>query len=402
MAIIKSAEALAKEAFALDQKIRGSDAVTVGSTATKRAGYVDSVGVKAGLGYLDSAITQAYSGFNIFNTGVAAPLNNEQQGFTFFTRPLLNLSYDNIIQDRSFTLMLAELEESMPRAVRAFLDPVGADGYQFQAKAGKRYSHPAFKSGLVDNNSAFLNVLTNNLLSLTGWPDPTVDTYTSKEGAYKEAFSMVDGTCRIFSAWPLSASFRNMITDPISYLIHVWTSYASLVKEGVLDPRPEFLLENEVDYFSRCYRFIMDPSRTYILKAACNGACFPTSNSLGTHFNFNSDQPFNREVDQISVTFQSLGASYYDPIILYEFNRVVTMFNPTMDALINNSSTRLANYVYIQPKYRVLFNTCNFKYPRINTETSELEWWVRKDVYDEILNITSVTGDYNDHYGYLI
>lgn len=399
---IKSAEERAREAFELEQKVRGSPVVQNGQATPSSDGIIDSVGVKGGLGYIDSAITQTYSGFNIFGTGTPAPLNNEHQGFTFFTRPLLNLSYDNIIQDRSFTLMLSELEESMPRAVRAFLDPVGAAGYTMLNNQSKRYMHPAHNSGLVDNNSAFLNVLSNNLLSLTGWPDPTVDTYTSKEGAYKEAFSMVDGTCRIYGSWILNASFRNMVTDPISYLLHVWTSYASLVKEGVLDPRPELILENEVDYFTRVYRFIMDPSRTRILKVGACGAGFPTSNSLGAHFNYNSDKPYNREVDQISVSFQCLGAMYYDPILLYEFNRVVSMFNPQMDALINDSSTRMAHYRYIQPKYRILFNSARFKYPRVNTVTSELEWWVRADVYDEIMNTSDITGDYNAQYGYLI
>lgn len=392
----------AQEARDSTQAARGGSIVTVGRNTAAESGSVDSVGVKSGLGYIGAGITQAYSGFNIYGTGVPAPLNNEHQGFTFFTRPLLNLSYDNITQDRSMTLMLTEAAESMPRAVRAFLDPVGAKGYAMLGKTDKRYIHPPHDSPLVDNNSAFLNVLSNTLLSLTGWPDPTVDTYTSKEGAYKESFSMMDGTCKMFGTWTMNASFRNIVTDPISYLMHVWTQYGSLVKEGVMDPRPELLLENEVDYMTRCYRFIMDPSRTYILKAAACGAAFPTANSLGAHFNFNSDKPFNRDVDQISVSFQCMGAAYYDPIILYEFNRVVSMFNPAMDALINNSSARMSAYVYIPPKYRLLFNSARFKYPRVNTLTSELEWWVRKDIYDEIMNTSDITGDYNGQSGYLI
>lgn len=372
---------------------------TVGTLSKEYEGSVDSVSLKSGVGTIDSAISNTFRGTNYYNNGSAAPLNNEQQGMVFFTRPLMNLSYDNIIQDRSMTLMLSNEEYSIPRAIRAILDPVGANGYRMLNKEGPGYLHPPHGSGLVDNKSAFINLLSNNLISLTGWPDPYVDTYTTKGGMYKEEFSMVDGVSKIFNSYDLSANFRNIQGDPISYLFHVWTQYSSLVHEGVLDPRPEFILENEIDYNTRCYRLILDPSRRFVLKIGATGAGFPTTNSLGAHFNFNNERPFNRENDQLAITFKSMGAMYYDPILIYEFNRVVTMFNPSMDGLTEKSQKRSSALVYIQPKIKPLFNNMSV-YPRINPSTMELEWWISKADYEGVMKVSNLTGKFEDSKGY--
>ena len=49
-----------------------------------------------GRGSVKSAYTEMLFGPNHRGAGNAVPMNNEQYGLTFFTRPNLNLSYDNI------------------------------------------------------------------------------------------------------------------------------------------------------------------------------------------------------------------------------------------------------------------------------------------------------------------
>lgn len=375
----------AKNAAALAN--RNDPVVEVGSTSETDE-LVVSVSSKTGVGDLKSVISNTYLGLNYFANGSPSPANNEQMGLTFFTRPLLNLSYDNIIHERSMALMITGAENSVQRAVRSYLDPVGSLGYK--ETFGNQNTIKGFGSAMVDPLNPFIPLLSNNLLSLSGWPDPYVDTYTTKAGIYKEEFSMVDGFSKIYQAFDLSANFRNIVGDPISYMFHVWTQYASLVKEGVLNPRPEMLVENEIDYNTRIYRLILDPSRRYVLKIGACGAAFPTSNSLGSHFDYNIEKPFNRDKDQISITFKTMGAAYYDPILIYEFNRVVDIYNPWMDANTDRSAKRQGSYVYVEPKYKALFN---YKaYPRINIKTMELEWWVLNTHYNEVMSLNSKTG----------
>jgi hypothetical protein len=150
------------------------------------------------------------------------------------------------------------------------------------------------------------------------------------------------------------------------------------------------IIENEVDYQTRIYRLILDPSRKYVQKIAACGAGFPISAPIGAAFNFESDTPINRANDQIQMTFRCVGAMYQDDILIDEFNRTVSMHNRDMET----DSSRASEMTKLTPEY---FNLFNFKgYPRINPDTYELEWWVNTADFKELLNSLGVTDDTND------
>lgn len=321
-----------------------------------------------GVGSLDTAIGSAFFGYDHEGTGNPVPSNSELYGMTFFTRPRLNLTYDNIKLVRMLTPMLNSgkgSELSLPRAIRAYLDPVG--------------SREIYKSHLVDPLCAFIPILSNTLESLSGWPDPYLDVYTTKAGMYREQFSMSDGFTTMYEAYTLSAGFKNIINDPISMLIHYWTTYAQLVREGEIDPYPSSILENEIDYNTRIYRLILDPSRRFVMRIGACGAAFPKSVNLGSAYNFKADQPFNLDLNTVSTEFQIMGAMYQDPILVYEFNEVVCMFNPAM-----RDDVRSTYMVKLDLRQRRVFNYQG--YPRINRRTMELEWYVSKQVYKSTIN----------------
>lgn len=366
------------------RKAESEDKIVTTGGATKSEEFERSISQRSGYGQLKSAATAAFFGINHRGAGNPIPLNTDQYGLTFFTRPRLNLSYDNITRDRTLASMASNRVDSMPRAIRAYLDPVGARlGNPITYGEKGAVKAVAYPSALVDNLSAFIPLLTNSLVSLSGWPDPYVDTYTTKSGLYKEEWSMIDGIAKIYNKFSLSANFRNMIGDPISYLFYVWTQYATLVHEGALDPRPESIVENEIDYNTRIYRLVLDPTRRYVQKLAACGAAFPLAISIGASFNYNEDKAFNSDNDQISVEFQALGAIYMDPILVQEFNDTVVMFNQNM-----KDSTRASTYIKLKAEERPLFNYIG--YPRIDPVTMELEWWVTKQDYKIIMTDLSL------------
>lgn len=313
---------------------------------------VDIVSRLNGLGSLTSAQTNNLFGINHRGVGNPVPGNSDNYGLTFFTRPRLNLSYDNLAMHRMFTPLLSNDTLSIQRALRTLLDPDGG-----------------IDSSLVDPLNPFIPMLTNNLISITGWPDLLVDTYTSKEGLHKEAWSMVDGTARIFNTYTVTANFRNVAGDPISLLFALWVQYASLVYLGEMVPYPDMEVEREIDYQTRIYRLILDPTRQYVQKIGACGAAFPTNSPLGTSFNYASDSPFNTDNDQVSIAFQCIGADYLDPILVKEFNDVVTLFNPGME---NVSRSKL--YKKLNKDQAYFFNYSG--YPYIDPLTFELQWWV--------------------------
>ncbi len=324
---------------------------------------LDAVTQYAGGGSIMTAVGSAFWGINNTGTGAQIPANADQYGLTLFTRPRLNLTHDNIKLVRTLTPMLNSNDLSVPRAIRAYLDPVG--------------SKNIYPSRLVDPLNPFIPLLSNTLLSVSGWPDPYLDTYTSKAGAYREQWSMIDGFAKLYETYDLSLSFKNMVMDPVGFLVNVITQYAALVREGEIDPYPSHIHENEFDTNLRVYRFILDPSKRYIQRLGACGAGFFRSNNIGQAFNYDSTKEFNQDLDQINADFRIMGAEYNDPITVYEFNTIVTRFNPGM-----KESERSTNYVKVLLQDRKFFN--NQAYPYINRKTMELEWWVSIDTYRRI------------------
>lgn len=322
---------------------------------------IDIISRQSGLGSLTSAITNTFYGINHRGLGNPVPQNADQHGLTFFTRPRLNLSYDNIATTRKLTGLLTQRADTIQRAVRVLLDPVGA-------------RTRGITCPFVDDLNPFIPMLTNHLLSCTGWPDQTLDTYTSNAGLQQEVWSMVDGVATNYNAYSLTANFRNIVGDPITLLFYVWEQYMARVYAGTMMPYPEAIVEHEIDYMTRIYRLILDPSRRFVQKIAACGVAFPVSNPLGAVFNYSGDQPFVTDNAQLSVEFRALGVDYLDPITIKDFNDVVVLFNPGM-----REDARNKKYQLLEHHERNFFNYNG--YPHINPTTFELEWWVSQEDY---------------------
>lgn len=333
---------------------------------------IDLVSRHSGYGNLTEAATNAVFGLNHRGVGNPIPYNTDNHGLTFFTRPRLNLSYDNVAMDRRLTPLLTEEKLSYQRAIRTILDPIGA------------YSR-GVTTPLVDHKSPFIALLTNNLLSLSGWPDPTVGFFNSKEGPAKESWSMIDDVSRNFGTFDLQASFRNIAGDPITLLFNTWLIYATRVYDGLMMPYPDAIIENEIDYMTRIYRLVLDPSRQYVQKIAACGAAFPTSSALGAAFNFSSDTPFNQDnAQQISIPIHCIGCDYQDPILVKEFNDIGCLFNNDLYAALGapSSAMEAGNMRRLAPEELSLFNY--YGYPLIHPASHKLSWWVYMDDYKRL------------------
>lgn len=317
------------------------------------------------IGSVEKAIGNNLYGFNHRKIASAVPINKDDYGLTFFTRPQLNMQGDNLRNIRRFYPLLTTDSLTIHRYVRCLLDPRLASG--------------GITCPLLDNQQAFMPVLSNNLNNLSGWPDLVVPTFTSKEGLYKEAYSQVDGITDNYTAYNLNATFRNTRGDPIVYLFYVWTFYQSLVFQGLLVPYPDYIVQNRLDYNTRIYRLVLDVSRRYVTKIAACGVAFPISDPIGQFFDYSIDKPYNDQSRDITIQFQCLGAQYFDDILVKEFNGTVQIFNPDM-----RDDRRERVYVKLGTNLIGYFN--NRGYPRINPDDYELEWWVPYDFYQARVN----------------
>lgn len=334
------------------------------------------------LGDVKSAMGNTLRGINHRSTPLPVPINKDNHGYVFFTRPQLNLSTQNLRALRKMLPLLDQNHLSLPRAIRRLLDP--------------RLNSAEFPCPLVDDKLAFIPVLSNHIVSCSGWPDPVLDLFTSKPGARREVYSIVDSAIEINQAYDLSLTFRNMAGDPISALFDHWMWYMSHVFSGELLPYADFIALNEMDYNTRVWRLVMDKNKKYVQKIGCCGYASPTGNPIGNSMNFESDRPLNNLNDQLSMRLSAVGFCYNDPILIHEFNQTTAIFNTDFLNLLQNNTDRNNKYlpfderikqglgpqehVRLEPSELPLFN--NSGYPIIHPDTYELLWYVHVSEYE--------------------
>lgn len=324
------------------------------------------IALESGWGASSSRYTASLYGLNILGTPFPVQPNTDNYGLIFFTKPDLNLSYDNLLAERKFSQMMSTNDTSIYRAVRAYLDPRGARNNK---DAG---------SPLVDPENPFIAILSNMCLTCTGWPDPSIDTYKSRAGNYKEQWLMYDGTFKHNGTYTLNVSVRNAMNDPISYMINAWSHYGSLVYDGTFRPSIEAEVFRYIDYQTKIIRIILDATKTKVQKIASTITAIPVFNNEGSHFDYDSSKPFNANLDQITINFECSGAEYNDPITIAEFNRLVMIAKSGM-----RNENRATRMVKVNPLY---WKHLNFHcYPFIDIKTMEMQWWVDREVYNILI-----------------
>ena len=328
-----------------------------------------------------TAMTNNVYGVNHRQTPAAIPINKDRYGYTFFTRPQLNMQRPNLRSVRLFAPLLTTTPLSYERMIRCLLDPRMMIGYGNREKdiEGNNPEGEGITCGLVDNDNAFIPVLTNSITSISGWPDISLPTFSAPEGAYKEGYSLVDGVSVDYTTYDITANFRNSRGDPIVSLFYYWAHYMAHVFEGSLVPYPDMISENEIDYQTRIYRLVMDPTNTKVTRIAACGAAFPLNVPMGGIFDYSNEKPYNDVNANTAINFRAMGFICQDDILIRSFNTTVGIFNRSM-----RDSRRSLEMVQIPKHLLPVFN--NRGYARINPDTRELEWWVGRNYYDLKIN----------------
>lgn len=364
--------------------------LTTGTTFPKDDKTLDLLTKSNGFGAAMAPLTSTLYGLDIFNQGSPAQQTHESYGLVFFTRPMLNLSYYNLKADRIFTPMMTNNANSIAGYVRAILDPIGA-GYAYVASetngksANKAGDWPTICS-MVDPHNPFIPILSNSLMTLTGWRDPILETYQSPAGLKKEQWMMADSSNKVYGTYELSVSFRNIRGNFLSYLFHVWQTYMALVYEGVVDPLPAMIKSNVIDYQTRIWRLTLDASRTFVEEIVSCTAAMPLANPLGVRANINQMEPINKEVDIFNQSFLCSGAHYIDPLQVHEFNNTVGILNSDF----RNPTKRKEHFRRLWPNEYKIFTYR--AYPYINEKTARLEWWVPKVVHRAAMGDVTYSG----------
>lgn len=341
---------------------------------------LDQLSRSMGYGTYKGQAYDMFRGYNFRANGLATPANTDQVGYTFITRPELNLTDKNLSQDRYLSPLLTGNQYTIQRAIRALLDPHCVNN--------------GYGTPIINNNHAFLTILTNTISDVSGWPDNTMADYVEPEGIMGEAIAMADGYYRFRGAFDLTCSFVNTEGAPVLKILDTMLIYMENVLGITMVPYADNNIENRMDYTMRMYRLIMDPSRRFVQHIMANGYMYPKTNPWGAIANFSSAENFDRSNDKVNIQFRSVGAQYNDPILPWEFNQTVGLFNRDLELIDNDASgiaalldgkmklARGERYVQIPNAYLDYYNyEC---YPLIHPVTWELMWFMESERYNEI------------------
>lgn len=347
---------------------------------------LDDLFASSGIGSLDRAIGLNLSVFNYRQTPSSVPRNKEQQGFVFFTRPQLNMQADNLRNFRIFYDLLTSNELSQERLIRCMLDPRLAAGYRYNGADA-----PIVTTPLCDQENAFIPFLSNNLNTITGWPEQVMTFSKSRPDVYNGVRTQPNGVARINGSYTLSASLRNTHADPIIKLIHYWVQYMSAVSTtGELRPYADMEAWDMIDSNTRIYRIVLDPTKSRVTKIFATGAALPASNAVSAAADFNKETPYSDQTKDLNITFECDGLIVMDPILIQQFNNTVGAFCPGM-----RDNNRDSSMVRLDKSVQHFFTTIPV-YPRIDPNTFAFDWYARVEKYNaRAAQVMSMLGDTN-------
>lgn len=294
------------------------------------------------------------------------PINKDRMGYVFFTRPGLNLSTPNLRGNRKFMKYITSTKINTPSYIRHMLDP-------------RLTEYTGQSCPLVLDDMPFIPILTNHLISLSGTGDPSLDFYSTKPNLYGAVQHHVDSSYRTFGNFSISATLRNLPGSIILNMIDLWCEYMALTFEGLLSPYPDYLTRRTMDCNTAIYIFTLDATKQYIQNYTWTPGAMPASAPFSSVSDYDRQDVFNEAHKTINVQFNSAVLYRNDPIILYNFNKIVGIFNPNM-----RDANRASKMTKLKGDDLYLFN--NIGYPRINVtdDAMALEWWVETTVYNAL------------------
>lgn len=306
---------MADDQFNASSSLLSDEQIALIFKAANETSYMAS-----GAGSKYSQIPLFLQNFDKLGYNILMP-NQELVGYTFITRPHLNMSTSNLRQSRQMQLFDTLDRNTYGYAIRSCLDPVFASA---SIDSNKDF---------IDYRNPFIVPMTNCLQALSGWPDYTIETETTEGGYFSEDLTFVRGSDRCARTYDLTATLRDIPGGYMFALLLAWTTFMAEVTRGTMVAYPWDIDSNRLCYTSSIYRFVTDPSKRYITRWAKATGCFPRAIPVGDIFNFGEGEWYVESTKQYSVPFVANHVSYMDPAVFLDFNRLVRRYCTNVDSL---------------------------------------------------------------------
>ncbi len=336
------------ESGAYNKYVKSSSFLTENDLATLYAGIMQNAYLSMGAGNFNNSMQLGLSKIDKFKSGLF-PIHTEQVGYTFITRPRLNLSDGNIRLNRIINSLETtdvktggQYVRNLSFMIRCLLDT------QFTLN----HATAASRSPLVDIYNPFLTPLCNCLTGISGWPDLILDVETTEGGFHQEDMSFAKGSDLKNKTIELTLDFKDMQGGVVMAITYMWHLYMALQCLGEVMAYDDDIYQQRINYSVSIYRFVMDPSKNYITKWARAVGCFPKAIPIGACFNFSENDRIVEASRRFSIPFQAHWPKYNDYAILKDFNRLMRRYTVgidtgAMEVIPNDLEYNYLGYPYI-------------------------------------------------------
>lgn len=304
---------------------------------------------------------------------VLVPLNSLNHGYTFITRPRLNLSGGNLRQHPILSTLYSTDENSVPFMIRALLDTRLCNGQPLFRGTNANFDgmneetvdfrNRTGKSGLVDVLNPFFTPLCNGLKGISGFPDFSISTETTEGDFHSGDFTFVNGGDMNNRTQELSLEFRDSQGSVILSCIYYWCLYMALQAKGVVMAYQDDIYEQRLNYTVSIYRFVTDETRRHILWWAKATGCYPKSATVGALFNISQGETTLSSAMNFSIPFVANDVKVNDPGALLDFNILMQSYCPEI-------TTEAFADVSVGAKY----NFMGLPYIKTTSTGLELKW----------------------------
>jgi len=339
---------------------------------TSTGDILDSIG----MGNPGKVVTKHMSGMDHSGYTIPLPKSRARQGYVFATRPQLNMSKWNLNASRKTIQLLTKENKSIGSWIRNTLDPrLGRNIPVTNNPTAKAFGEDMLDSNecpLVDEKSAFIPLLTNSMVSATGWPDKVMGKFTSNPNRYKDVYQQVDSAPNTREPLTIDITAVDTIGNPLFHLLDVWSDISMYTFSGEMEPYWDMVTQNEKDYEISFFRIVLDETGRFLERIIYTRPGFLEGLNQGHFYDFDKTTPYIAGGDTLNFRFSFPGAVYNDPVLISVFNRTVIAFNQDMREHVRKHKLRKIASGSVDPQN-------NFKgYPRIDPVTLAFEWWVYK------------------------
>lgn len=342
-----------------------------------------------GFGSTDFSQFQFFHNFNIYNKSFTPGTARELRGFTFITRPHLNLTNRNLAHISRFTHLLQADNTSVSMYIRQMLDTSYA--HKYGGVGGSRICP------LIDTHNPFNVLLCNALVSMNGFPDPDLAIESTAGGFFSEQQTNVIGYNRLAKGQDLQLEFNDYNGGVVLAMHDVWCQYAGYIADGQMMQYLDDIEDNIMGYTVSIYRFMLDHTGRFITRWAKATGCYPKLYPAGTPFNVNEGEQVVAAVKRVTIPYWVHHFDYNNPEILMDFNELVRRYNasitnpdeyaPVRPALINNNLMGIPYVEQREGRFELVFKVSKDNDPfnyggRCSPPETEAEFQSFGTVYD--------------------